>query len=81
MHKFFGHLHTINHHKRLVMKLCFRCGYYRQGLMHDLSKYAPIEFFKAIAVRMRGIENKTDILPPGFIIKDVTAIIGSIGPN
>ena len=48
MHKFFGHLHTINHHKRLVMKLCFRCGYYRQGLMHDLSKYAPIEFFTGV---------------------------------
>lgn len=38
------HLKTINHHKKLVMQGCFRVGLYRQGLMHDLSKYAPVEF-------------------------------------
>ena len=38
------HLRTINHHKLLVMKGCFKVGLYRQGLMHDLSKYAPSEF-------------------------------------
>ncbi len=42
--KILGHLHTINHHKMLVMKQCFRVGLYRQGLLHDLSKYAPSEF-------------------------------------
>lgn len=41
---FWGHLSTINHHKRLVMQYCFRLGLYRQGLMHDLSKYNPAEF-------------------------------------
>ena len=35
---------TINRHKRYVMELCFRVGLYRQGLMHDLSKYSPVEF-------------------------------------
>ena len=40
-----GHLCTINHHKNLVMKGCFRLGLYRQGLLHDLSKYCPVEFF------------------------------------
>ena len=39
-----GHLRTINHHKFLVMKYCFRVGLYRQGLFHDLSKYSPSEF-------------------------------------
>ncbi len=39
-----GHLRTINHHKFLVMKHCFRVGLYRQGLLHDLSKYSPSEF-------------------------------------
>lgn len=39
------HLHTINHHKSLVMKGCFAVGLYRQGLLHDLSKYTPTEFF------------------------------------
>lgn len=42
--KWFRHLKTINHHKWLVMKHCFKVGLYRQGLMHDLSKYTPVEF-------------------------------------
>lgn len=44
MKNFFGHFTTIHHHKWLVMKLCFRCGLYKQGLLHDLSKYSWIEF-------------------------------------
>lgn len=46
--RFFGHLHTINHHKYLVMKHCFRVGLYRQGIFHDMSKYAPQEFFVGV---------------------------------
>lgn len=42
--KWLSHLKTINHHKFLVMKYCFKIGLYRQGLAHDLSKYSPIEF-------------------------------------
>ena len=38
------HLQTINHHKKLVRKGCFAVGLYRQGLLHDLSKYTPTEF-------------------------------------
>lgn len=34
---------TINAHKLLVMKHCFRIGLYKQGLMHDMSKYMPSE--------------------------------------
>ena len=41
--KWLSHLCTINHHKRLVMRYCFRVGLYRQGLLHDLSKYAPVD--------------------------------------
>ncbi len=40
----FGHLHTINKHHRLVRKYCFKIGLYRQGLFHDMSKYSPTEF-------------------------------------
>ena len=29
----------------LVMKNCFRCGLYWQGLTHDVSKLAPVEFW------------------------------------
>ena len=43
--KAWQHLKTINHHKWLVCKGCFKAGLYRQGLLHDLSKYSPTEFF------------------------------------
>lgn len=48
MQRFFGHLHTINKHKRMVMKHCFRLGLYKRGLLHDLSKYSPTEFFVGV---------------------------------
>ena len=38
------HFGTITKHKILVMKECFRVGLYRQGLLHDLSKYSWTEF-------------------------------------
>lgn len=42
--KAWQHFLTITHHKLLVMKHCFRVGLYRQGLLHDMSKYMPSEF-------------------------------------
>ena len=39
------HLKTINRHKKYVMELCFKVGLYKQGLLHDLSKYSPTELF------------------------------------
>lgn len=42
--KAWKHFCTINHHKHLVMKGCFAVGLYKQGLLHDLSKYTPTEF-------------------------------------
>ena len=38
------HFRTITKHKIIVMKECFRVGLYRQGLLHDLSKYSWTEF-------------------------------------
>ena len=43
-----NHFKTITKHKILVGKLCFRCGLYRQGLLHDLSKYTPQEFLMGV---------------------------------
>ena len=43
MNKALAHLHTINKHKLKVTWLCFRCHLYKQGLLHDLSKYSYIE--------------------------------------
>lgn len=42
--KWYNHLKTINKHKWMVLKYCFRCGLYKQGLLHDLSKYSYPEF-------------------------------------
>ena len=38
------HFKTITYHKLLVMGGCFAVGLYKQGLLHDMSKYAPSEF-------------------------------------
>ena len=43
-HNFLGHLLTVLHHKRLVLKGCFQVGLYWQGMTHDLSKFSPSEF-------------------------------------
>lgn len=43
-----GHFKTITRHKLMVLKLCFQVGLYRQGLMHDFSKYSWTEFSKGI---------------------------------
>lgn len=40
----FRHFRTITHHKRLVLEGCFKIGLYRQGILHDMSKYSPTEF-------------------------------------
>lgn len=32
------------HHKSLIMKYCFRVGLYKQGIIHDLSKFSYTEF-------------------------------------
>jgi len=44
MNKAWQHFKTITQHKRLVMEGCFKVGLYRQGIMHDLSKFSPAEF-------------------------------------
>lgn len=43
-----NHFKTITNHKILVMKYCFKVGLYKQGLLHDLSKYSWIEFSAGI---------------------------------
>lgn len=43
--KLWQHFKTITRHRWLVRQGCFRVGLYWQGLIHDLSKYAPTEFF------------------------------------
>ena len=42
--KSWKHFITITRHRWLVRAGCFKVGLYWQGLVHDLSKYAPTEF-------------------------------------
>ena len=42
--KAWKHFCTITYHKYLVAKGCFAVGLYRQGILHDMSKYSPVEF-------------------------------------
>ncbi len=50
------HFKTITNHRHLVMKMCFELGMYRQGLLHDLSKYSPTEFIPG-ALYYQGTES------------------------
>lgn len=47
-HRFWGHLRTVRKHRKMVRKLCFKCGLYWQGLTHDLSKYSHTEFWNGV---------------------------------
>lgn len=46
--RFWGHLRIVQKHRKMVRKLCFKCGLYWQGLTHDLSKYSYTEFWNGV---------------------------------
>lgn len=46
--RFWGHLTTITQHIHMVHIHCFRMGLYKQGFLHDLSKFSPIEFWSGV---------------------------------
>ena len=48
MIKFFAHLKTVVRHRHKVMAHCFKVGLYRQGILHDLSKFSPSEFWAGV---------------------------------
>lgn len=47
MNNYIKHFLTITKHKFYVMRYCFKCGLYKRGLLHDLSKYGLTEFFSS----------------------------------
>lgn len=47
MKKYIKHFITITKHKYYVGKFCFKCGLYKRGILHDLSKYSLTEFFSS----------------------------------
>lgn len=83
---FWGHLGTILHHKKLVRRYCFRAGLYKQGIMHDWSKYSPVEFLAGVRNYQGGKKARTlarrkqkAILPHGSTTRGGTGIIMNTG--
>lgn len=42
------HFNLVNKHRFKVFKLCIKAGIPFRGLVHDLSKYSPTEFFESV---------------------------------
>lgn len=85
MIKAWKHLCTILHHKNLVRAGCFKIGLYKQGLLHDMSKYTPTEFlvgckyYQGTMSPNNAEREDKGILRHGFTIKDEINIIWSTG--
>lgn len=47
MNKYLMHLKTICKHKYYVFNECRKCGITWQGIVHDLSKFGPVEFISS----------------------------------
>lgn len=45
---FTGHLMTVCKHRHEVLKNCIKAGIPLQGILHDLSKFSPLEFMLGI---------------------------------
>ena len=54
MKKVFKHFWVITKHRYRVLKLCFKAGIPFRGLVHDLSKYSPSEFFESVRYFKNG---------------------------
>ena len=46
--KLINHYKMVRKHRKEVRRLCFKCGLYWQGIIHDLSKYSFIEFSEGV---------------------------------
>ena len=79
------HFKTITAHKLLVMKYCFRIGLYRQGLLHDMSKYSPAEFlvgcryYQGTRSPNNAEREAVGVSLPGFTTREGTSIILNTG--
>lgn len=48
LNKIYTHIKTVLMHKYYVGYYCFKAGLYKQGILHDLSKFSYVEFSEAI---------------------------------
>ena len=51
-----GHFNTVTKHRWEVFKLCLKAGIPIRGILHDLSKYSPVEFFEGVKYYQGGTE-------------------------
>ena len=83
--KAFAHFCTITKHKKLVLKECFRVGLYKQGLLHDMSKYSWTEFrvgcryYQGTRSPNNAEREEKGILPHGSTTKAGTNTIMNTG--
>ena len=83
--KWLQHLRTVQHHRFLVLRHCWRVGLYRQGLTHDLSKFSLSSLLRGhgiireTAVRTRSSGAKRDTAPHGCTTRAATVIIWNTG--
>jgi len=68
MRKFLGHFGTITRHRHMVIRHAFRAGIFWRGLLHDLSKYTPTEFFEGVRNYSDGCKspNEASRLSKGY---------------
>ena len=59
MNRFFGHLKTVLHHKKLVFIYCVKAGIPLRGILHDLSKFSFTEFFGSVKYFSDGKRSPT----------------------
>lgn len=59
MNKAWSHFKTITGHRHKVISNCFKAGIIKRGLLHDLSKYSPVEFI-AGARNYQGTRSPND---------------------
>ncbi len=54
LRKILGHLHVVSKHRFKVFCLCCKVGIPWRGLVHDLSKYSPTEFWESVRYFEQG---------------------------
>lgn len=61
MKSFFGHLNTVVTHKKLVFRHARKIGIPWRGIMHDLSKFSPVEFFSGVKYYADGKRSPNEL--------------------
>ncbi len=57
---FFGHFKTVRKHRKVVFSHCRKAGIFWRGVLHDLSKYSPAEFFAGVRFYQGGTRSPNE---------------------